>query len=170
MVGPTRRGELLVVSIEPIELVGEGWNDVWRPVTAFRATPGQGSPVPKGDLVMAGQDTNRDPEVDVELGEQVDAAPRTRAKNALVAVRLPGELLERVDAYARANGLTVSGVLRQGAERLVSGSIEPGPFIVSSTILVTGAAQFQALPSGGMGRSEQISGVSDDRPELTLAG
>ncbi len=36
MVGPTRRGRILVVPIEPL-----GVDDLWRPVTAFEATPSQ---------------------------------------------------------------------------------------------------------------------------------
>lgn len=36
MVGPTRRGRIVVVPIETW-----GADDVWRPVTAFDATPGQ---------------------------------------------------------------------------------------------------------------------------------
>lgn len=36
MVGPTRQGRMLVV---PIERVGS--RGIWRPVTAFEATPGQ---------------------------------------------------------------------------------------------------------------------------------
>lgn len=62
----------------------------------------------------------RDPEEDVELGEEVDA--RRKPGTALVAVRVPSELLERVQLYARGRGLTVSDALRLGAEQLVAGS------------------------------------------------
>jgi uncharacterized DUF497 family protein len=48
MVGPTRRGVLLVVPIEPVRLVGELWDGVWRPVTAFSATPSQVARYRKG--------------------------------------------------------------------------------------------------------------------------
>jgi hypothetical protein len=129
-----------------------------------------GSPVPEGNMTMPGQETKHDPELDVELGEQVDVAPRKRKGAALVAVRLSADLLERVDEYARANGLTLSDVLRQGAERVIAGPTDAGPFIASSTIVFPGTGQFQALPSGGQGRSEQIASFGEERPDLTLAG
>lgn len=117
---------------------------------------------------MSGRKTNRDPELDVELGEQVGAAPRKRTGAAMVAVRLSADLLERVDAYARANGLTLSDVLRQGVERVLARGDEGGPFAVSGTIVITGAGQIQALASSGQGVSHERTG--SDRPELTLAG
>jgi hypothetical protein len=47
MVGPTRRGDLLVVPIEPA-FQADDRDGVWRPVTAFRATPGQAARYRKG--------------------------------------------------------------------------------------------------------------------------
>jgi uncharacterized DUF497 family protein len=44
MVGPTSRGRVLVVPIEPL-----GADGLWRPVTAFQATPGQVSRYRKGE-------------------------------------------------------------------------------------------------------------------------
>jgi hypothetical protein len=43
MLGPTRGGRVLVVPIEPL-----GLDDLWRPVTAFEANPGQVSRYRKG--------------------------------------------------------------------------------------------------------------------------
>ena len=43
MVGPTRSGRTLVVPIESV-----GFDDLWRPVTAFEASPGQLSRYRKG--------------------------------------------------------------------------------------------------------------------------
>ena len=48
MVGPTRHGDLLVVPIEPIGTFGDVEDGVWRPVTAFWATPGQAARYRKG--------------------------------------------------------------------------------------------------------------------------
>lgn len=48
MVGPTRHGDLLVVPIEPIGSFGDIEDGVWRPVTAFWATPGQAAHYRKG--------------------------------------------------------------------------------------------------------------------------
>ena len=88
----------------------------------------------------------------------------------MVAVRLTADLLERINAYARANGLTISDVLRQGAEHLIAGTRDLGPVTVSGTIVVTGAGQVQGLSSGGQGMSEQHAGFVDIHPELTLTG
>ena len=43
MVGPTRSGRILVVPIEPL-----GVDDLWRPVTAYEAKPGEVSRYRKG--------------------------------------------------------------------------------------------------------------------------
>ena len=67
----------------------------------------------KGNDQMT-RDDRRDE--DVELGEEVKV--RRRGGTALVAVRLSTELLGRVQAYAKASGLTVSEVLRMGAESI----------------------------------------------------
>lgn len=69
---------------------------------------------------MTKGNARRDPEEDVELGEEVEA--KRKPGTALVAVRVPSELLERVQLYARGRGLTVSDALRLGAEQLVAGS------------------------------------------------
>lgn len=58
--------------------------------------------------------TDRDE--DVVLGDEVKV--RRRTGTALVAVRVQAELLARIQAYAQARGLTVSDVLRMGAEQL----------------------------------------------------
>jgi hypothetical protein len=55
---------------------------------------------------------------DVELGDEVQVRRRTNA--ALVAVRLSTDLLRRLQEYATERGVTVSDVLRMGAEKVVS--------------------------------------------------
>lgn len=88
----------------------------------------------------------------------------------MVAVRLSADLLERVDTFARANGVTMSDVLREGAERVLAGSDYVGPLIVSGTIVVTGAGQTYGRGSGGQGTSRQLDGFGNRAPDLTLAG
>lgn len=129
-----------------------------------------GHAISEGKVTMNGHKTISDPELDIELGEEVEAAPRRGTGTAMVAVRLSAEMLERVDAYARANGLTMSDVLRQGVEKVLAGSGDAGPFIISGTIVLTGPGQTHGLASGGQGISEQLPGFGNRRPELTLAG
>lgn len=69
---------------------------------------------------MTKRKVGRDPDEDIELGEEVEATRKPGM--SLVAVRVPSELLESVQLYARARGLTVSDALRLGAEQLVAGS------------------------------------------------
>jgi hypothetical protein len=64
-----------------------------------------------------------DSEEQVELGHEV-AHRRKPSGGAVVAVRVPRDLLERMNAYGKLRGLTVSDVMRQGAERLVSGTVQ----------------------------------------------
>ncbi|HVA87475.1 MAG TPA: hypothetical protein VNF73_14310 [Candidatus Saccharimonadales bacterium] len=63
-----------------------------------------------------------DPEEDVELGAQVEARTRPTA-GAVIAVRVPRDLLARITDYAVLRGMTVSEVIREGAERLVGGTV-----------------------------------------------
>lgn len=63
------------------------------------------------------QTTAPDPDAEVDLGEEVQV--RRRPGSGIVAVRVPSELLGRIQRYARGRGLTASEVLRDGAERLV---------------------------------------------------
>ena len=68
-------------------------------------------------------DQVEDPEEEVELGDEV-ARRRKPSGGAVVAVRVPRDLLARISEYGKIRGLTVSDVMRQGAERLVSGTIQ----------------------------------------------
>lgn len=62
-----------------------------------------------------------DPADDVQLGAQVEArVPGTAG--AVIAVRVPRDLLVRISDYATVRGLSVTEVLREGAERLVGGA------------------------------------------------
>lgn len=66
----------------------------------------------------------RDHDEDIELGEEV--AVRRKKGSALVAVRVPTNLLHQIQAFARDRSLTVSDVLRVGAERLVQETASTG--------------------------------------------
>jgi hypothetical protein len=66
-----------------------------------------------------------DPDEDVELGAFVGARARGGAAGAVVAVRVPRDLLARMSEYGRPRGMTVSEVLREAAERLVDGTADP---------------------------------------------
>jgi len=60
-----------------------------------------------------------DPDEDLELGAHVQARVRGPAAGAVVAVRLTRDLLVRLSDYGQRHEITVSEVLRRGAERLV---------------------------------------------------
>lgn len=62
-----------------------------------------------------------DPDEDVELGAHVEARARGAAAGAVV-VRVPRDLLARTIEYGRLRGMTVSEVLRHGAESLIGGT------------------------------------------------
>lgn len=53
----------------------------------------------------------------VKLGAQVEARTRGTA-GAVVAVRVPRDLLARISEYAKLRGLTVSELMREGAESI----------------------------------------------------
>lgn len=72
---------------------------------------------------MSRQRPIHDPEEDVELGEEVPMATRPSGA-AVVGVRIPRDLLVRINEYGKLRGMTVSEVLRQGAERLVTGTVQ----------------------------------------------
>jgi hypothetical protein len=94
-----------------------------------------------------------DPEEDVELGAQLEARTRGTA-GAVVAVRVPRDLLARISEYAGLRGLTVSEVMREGAERMVSGTIQLTHYV--SGPRVEGPRVIPGSPSRG-GRSQTMN-------------
>ncbi len=93
-----------------------------------------------------------DQEEDIELGAQVEARTRGLA-GAVVAVRVPRDLLARISEYAKLRGLTVSEVMREGAERLVGGTVQLTHYV--SGARVDGPRVIPGSPSHG-GRSQTM--------------
>jgi hypothetical protein len=60
-----------------------------------------------------------DPEEDVELGMLVKMHTGGAHAAALIAVRVPRDLLTRISEYGRPRGMTVAEVLTVGAEQLI---------------------------------------------------
>ena len=95
---------------------------------------------------------SRDAEEDVELGAQVGARTRGPA-GAVVAVRVPRDLLARISEFAGQRGMTVSEVMREGAERMVSGTVQLTHYV--SGPRVEGPRVIPGSPSRG-GRSQTM--------------
>lgn len=95
---------------------------------------------------------SNDPEEEVDLGAQVEARTRGTA-GAVVAVRVPRDLLGRISEYARLRGLTVSEVMREGAERLVGGTVQLNHYV--SGARVDGPRVIPGSPTRG-GRSQTM--------------
>lgn len=93
-----------------------------------------------------------DAEEEVELGAQVEARTRGTA-GAVVAVRVPRDLLARISEFARLRGLTVSEVMREGAERLVGGTVQMNHYV--SGPRVDGPRVVPGSPTRG-GRSQTM--------------
>ena len=93
-----------------------------------------------------------DPEEDVELGAQIEARTRGPA-GAVVAVRVPRDLLARISEYANLRGQTVSEVMREGVERLIGGTVQLNHYV--SGPRVDGPRVIPGSPSRG-GRSQTM--------------
>ena len=97
---------------------------------------------------------NRDdgPEEEVDLAAQVEARTRGTA-GAVVAVRVPRDLLARISEYANLRGQTVSEVMREGVERLVGGTVQLNHYV--SGPRVEGPRVIPGSPPRG-GRSQTM--------------
>jgi hypothetical protein len=104
----------------------------------------------------------------VSLGEIVEAKPG-KSRGAAVAVRLSAELLERINEYAQARGMTVSDVLRRGAERLVSGGVPAGP-VYYTGLELRGPGLIHGSPATGSARSRSQSRgpAIEEQDELSI--
>jgi hypothetical protein len=107
-------------------------------------------------------ETELDQDEAVELGQRVEV--RSGLSN-VVALRVSAELLTRVSNYAKSNGLTVSDVFREGAERVVSG--ETRVFSVN----VTGVRVFgQGIVAGSLTGTTGVSRVLETGLSRSLTG
>lgn len=102
-----------------------------------------------------------DREEDIKLGEMV-ASKASKSRGPVVAVRLSPDLLARLTEYAQARGLTVSEVVRRGAEQILFGAVASGPVYYSGSEL-HGPGLVHGSPATGSARSLQrgLEGESD---------
>ena len=104
----------------------------------------------------------------VELGEIVEAKP-PKSRGAAVAVRLSADLFARINDYAESRGMTVSDVLRRGAEQLVTGGVAAGP-VYYTGLELRGPGLIHGNPATGSARSRsQSSGPAiDEHSDLAI--
>jgi predicted DNA binding CopG/RHH family protein len=119
---------------------------------------------------MTDDKTDVEVDEDVELGEQVANTSRARVRGATVAVRISPDLLARVQEYASARGITLSEVLRRGAEQLVAGTVHLGPTYITGSVMVSGTNLVNGSPSGASGRSPTWEDEPERPAELTVPG
>jgi hypothetical protein len=65
-------------------------------------------------------------DTDYVLGDEVAATPRRRSTTALVAVRVPNELLGRIQRVAAQRDATVSDLVREGLEQVLTQQAQRG--------------------------------------------
>lgn len=95
---------------------------------------------------------------EVELGEEVtNVAPRSAST---VAVRVSSDLLARITDYAQLRGLTLSDVLRTGAELLLAGNQPIDLYYVSGPPTYGRNIHYGPAASAPSPRRVEISGVS----------
>lgn len=106
---------------------------------------------------------NNDPEADVTLGALVEVkTPKTRG--AVIGVRVSPDLLARLNEYASARGLTVSEVLRRGAEAVVDGG-SSGP-VYHTGVNLKGVGLVYGGASGSVSQSATIPEADKDHVKL----
>lgn len=104
-----------------------------------------------------------DPEDDVTLGDLVEAkVPRNRS--AVIGVRVSPDLMARLNEYASARDLTVSEVVRRGAELMVDGG-STGP-VYHTGVNLKGVGLVYGAASGSMSQSATIPESDKDRVAL----
>lgn len=109
-----------------------------------------------------------DLDADVELGELVEAKP-SKGRGPVVAIRLSADLLARVNEYAQARGLTVSEVLRRGAEQITSGATAAGAVYYTGGEL-RGPGLIHGSPTTGSARTAHGPKEQSTVEALTSSG
>jgi hypothetical protein len=107
-----------------------------------------------------------DIEEDVEIGEEVENIGRP-ATTSLVAVRVPQDLLARVNSYAQTHGLTLSDVLRDGAEQLVSGTVRIDAHYITGAVIY--GTQLQPAPPASAAQGRLVREKRDYKPTPSYA-
>lgn len=128
----------------------------------FRSQPGSGVEIQEREV------SEKDSEMDVELGELVEVAP-AKSQASVVAVRVAPDLLARITEYAGARGLSVSEVLRRGAEQLTSGLAGVGAVYYTGSEL-RGPGLVHGSPATGSARTKQQASEKDEENALTAPG
>lgn len=155
MVGPTRQGRMLVVPIERVGLPRAVETGHGLPSSAWSGSPVQERKVSDSKF--------NDPDDDVTLGDLVEAkVPRTRG--AVIGVRVSPDLLARLNEYASARDLTVSEVVRRGAELMVDGG-STGP-VYHTGVNLKGVGLVYGAASGSMSQGATIPESDKDRVAL----
>lgn len=107
-----------------------------------------------------------DPDAEVDLGERVDVNPKAaRTRGAVMAVRLSPDLLARVTEYAAARDMTISEVMRRGAEQLVSGQGNPPNLVYHTGAVLVGPGIVHGSPVSGTGQSLRNEDLNEGAPE-----
>lgn len=84
----------------------------------------------------------------------------------MIAVRVPPDLLARITEYARARGLTVSEVLRRGAEQVTSGLAGGAVYYTGSEL--RGPGLVHGSSATGSARTKQEPPQSAKPDNLTV--
>ncbi len=97
---------------------------------------------------------NVDRDADVELGPMVETNPKTtRTRGAVMAVRMSPDLLARLNEYATARNMTISDVIRRGAEQLLSGANQAQGVVYHTGAVLVGPGIVHGSLTSGTGQS-----------------
>jgi ribbon-helix-helix CopG family protein len=101
---------------------------------------------------------SREPEEEVTLGALVEVKA-SKTRGAVIGVRVSPDLLARLSEYAAARGLTVSEVVRRGAEWIVDGGSN-GP-VYHTGVNLKGVGLVYGGASGSMSQTATIPPEAD---------
>jgi hypothetical protein len=104
-----------------------------------------------------------DPEDEVELGPIV-SAKASKTRGAVIAVRVSPDLFARLSEYAKVRDLSVSEVVRRGAEWMIEGGAK-GP-VYHTGINLKGAGLVYGAASESTSRSATIPASDKDHVKL----
>lgn len=105
-----------------------------------------------------------DPDDEIELGREV-VTRTNKTRGAVIGVRVSPDLFARLNEYANVRGLTISDVVRKGAEQLVAGAVPAGPVYLTGATII-GSGLVNGSPTASTGRSQ----VRDAKEGHSYAG